>query len=76
MRLADKHPEYEVYNWNGKQVYPEEAKWDDKYGLSVLGEGEYSESGYTEWCRNQYSEDWKLYWCWDENPDARRLFVV
>ena len=21
--MADKHPEYEVYDWNGKQVYPE-----------------------------------------------------
>ena len=24
--MADKHPGYEVYDWNGKQVYPEVAK--------------------------------------------------
>ena len=24
--MADKHPGYEVYDWNGKQVYPEVAE--------------------------------------------------
>ena len=26
--MADKHPGYEVYDWNGKQVYPEVAEGD------------------------------------------------
>ena len=32
--MADKHPGYEVYDWNGKQVYPEAAEGDSGDGMS------------------------------------------
>lgn len=58
--MADKHPGYVVYDWNGKQVYPEVAegscKWNDEFGLSVSGEGEYPGFEYQERCRNEYGE--------------------
>ena len=32
--MADKHPGYEVYDWNGKQVYPEVAEGGSGDGMS------------------------------------------
>lgn len=34
--MADKHPGYEVYDWNGKQVYPEMAEGVNKMDTPFL----------------------------------------
>ena len=34
--MADKNPGYEVYDWNGKQVYPEVAEWVNKTDTPFL----------------------------------------